>query len=62
MSEGPSRGESSPEGRVPDGRASATGEVEDVILCEVCGAAMHYTAGCKIQCFRCGYARDCSDP
>jgi hypothetical protein len=32
------------------------------ILCEICGHEMVYTAACKIQCRRCGYKRDCSDP
>lgn len=32
------------------------------IECECCGATMHYTAACKIQCHNCGFKRDCSDP
>lgn len=32
------------------------------VHCELCGAEMHYTASCKLQCHRCGYTRDCSDP
>lgn len=32
------------------------------IVCEICGNEMVYTAACKIECRRCGYRRDCSDP
>ena len=32
------------------------------IVCERCGAVMHYTHNCRIVCDRCGYTRDCSDP
>lgn len=32
------------------------------VRCEVCGGEMFYTAACKLECPRCGYTRDCSDP
>lgn len=35
---------------------------DEPVVCEICGAAMTYTASCKIICRNCGYMRDCSDP
>ena len=59
MTEGPYDPEA---GAVDRADYDPTYDPEAPVFCEVCGAAMVYTAACKLKCRRCGYARDCSDP
>jgi rubrerythrin len=45
------------------GRDGPSDEVSTakVYVCDICGFSMLDTH-CKLQCRRCGYIRDCSDP
>ena len=42
-------------------QAGDQGEQEATFHCDLCGAPM-LNRHCKLQCLRCGYQRDCSDP